>query len=229
MSVGIRQAVERRIIQQVIIDLLDDDKLLAIDHGGEDNVIEIKDAGPEALDEMMACDDERLYVFKSRHALDRFIRMHLEGDLGECSGYVYFVYGNDGYDVISDYSTNLEPQLKNAVWLGDEIDAGRFSIAPTRTMGAGKRQCFFIDTGSFVEGRGYIPSLVTEDEPGHQPMSGRTGQEEPWYWGPDLKMAQATADHVNMERWGLTKSEATKIVASSMGASRGGMRRIGSR
>lgn len=36
-------------------------------------------------------------------------------------GWVHFVYGNDGYDVISDYSTNLESVLKPVTDYADTL------------------------------------------------------------------------------------------------------------
>lgn len=47
------------------------------------------------LGHLMETHDERLYARKD----------------GKRAGWVYFVYGNDGYDVISDYTTNLENVL----------------------------------------------------------------------------------------------------------------------
>lgn len=49
------------------------------------------------LVELMEVDDEWLTAF---------------GNDSEAGGWVRFVYGNDGYDVISDYTVNLEDALK---------------------------------------------------------------------------------------------------------------------
>lgn len=37
----------------------------------------------------------------------------------DCLGWVFLVFGNDGYDVISDYTTNLETLLTGANALAD--------------------------------------------------------------------------------------------------------------
>lgn len=37
-------------------------------------------------------------------------------------GWVYLVYGNDGWDVISDYTTNLERLLRGANKLSDKLE-----------------------------------------------------------------------------------------------------------
>lgn len=39
-------------------------------------------------------------------------------------GWIYLVFGNDGYDVISDYTTNLESFLKPVFELVDKIENG---------------------------------------------------------------------------------------------------------
>ena len=83
-----------------------------------------------------------------------------------------------------------------------------------------KRRCFVVLHSSYVEGQGYIPSLAIEGESGHYPMSGRTDDQLPWYWGPDYDTAQATADDINERRFGLSPTQAARIVASSMAASR---------
>lgn len=93
MSLIIRE-FERKIVGRVITTLLDAGYKLTIDHGGESEVIPVTDASNATLDEMFACDEERLYASK-------------DGKLA----WVFFVYGNDGWDVISDYSTSLEEEL----------------------------------------------------------------------------------------------------------------------
>ena len=48
-------------------------------------------------------------------------------------GWVYFVLGNDGYDVISDYlaSSLIESLVKGANELATKIENGEFEIAAT--------------------------------------------------------------------------------------------------
>lgn len=53
----------------------------------------------EAMADLFACDDDRMYVFRD----------------GKRVGWVYLVYGNDGWDVISDYTTNLESLMEGEV------------------------------------------------------------------------------------------------------------------
>lgn len=36
-------------------------------------------------------------------------------------GWIWFIYGNDGHDVVSDYTTNLEKVLQGATALAEEL------------------------------------------------------------------------------------------------------------
>lgn len=42
----------------------------------------------------------------------------------ECKGWVLLVFGNSGYDLISDYSVILEEFLKGAIELSDRLENG---------------------------------------------------------------------------------------------------------
>lgn len=79
------------------------------------------------------------------------------------------------------------------------------------------RQCYYVFETSFVDGKGYIPSLVTENQGGHQPMSG-DGTQQPWYWGMTLGEARKTARQVNEETFKLTRQDVNEIVTSSFRA-----------
>lgn len=83
------------------------------------------------------------------------------------------------------------------------------------------RQCFWIDP--LQHGRdGWIPSLVTEGEPGHAPLTGRGAHASPWYWGRTYEEACATCNRQNARTFKLTPQEANWIVLSSMAAGREG-------
>ncbi len=81
------------------------------------------------------------------------------------------------------------------------------------------RECFYISPLQFDEGRGFVPSLVVENEAGHSPMRGRSDAQEPWYWGKTLERAEAVCDRVNLKRYNISRKTAARIVASSMRAS----------
>lgn len=79
------------------------------------------------------------------------------------------------------------------------------------------RFAFFIDITLHTP-KGFIPSFVEENEPGHWPMIGRGELAEPWYWGHDIATAKRICDEANA-KLGLTPAEANDIVISSMAAS----------
>lgn len=86
------------------------------------------------------------------------------------------------------------------------------------------RMCYFIaDDALYVEDKGYRASIVIENQAGHRPTgnwpySGKVGEVMPYFWGRSLKHAQDTAAEMN-RRLGLSKSDVTKIVLSSMARS----------
>ena len=77
------------------------------------------------------------------------------------------------------------------------------------------RQCFVILETQCDE-HGYIPSLVVENEPGHSPLTGRGEFATPWYWGKTVKRAREVCARVNLDRYGISKNTAARIVASTM-------------
>lgn len=81
------------------------------------------------------------------------------------------------------------------------------------------RQCMYISPLEYDEGRGFVPSLVVENEAGHSPMRGQGKFAEPWYWGKTLERANEVCDRVNKQRYNISPKTAARIVASSMRAS----------
>lgn len=81
-----------------------------------------------------------------------------------------------------------------------------------------KRTCVVVLASQYVEDRGYVPSVVTEGEAGHSPLTGKGELSEPWYWGHDLdKAKKIAADH--NEKRGLTPEDVEAIFESSLIAS----------
>ncbi len=78
------------------------------------------------------------------------------------------------------------------------------------------RTAFFIPADQFDE-NGFIPSLVTEGEPGHAPMRGNGPLASPWYWGKTYEDAKRVCDQQNAEM-GLTTDDVAVIIGSSIGA-----------
>ncbi|GAA0547178.1 hypothetical protein GCM10010172_31190 [Paractinoplanes ferrugineus] len=85
------------------------------------------------------------------------------------------------------------------------------------TPPTGKRRAFYVDATMQTE-NGFIPSVVTEDEPGHTPMRGSGPLASPLFWGDDLATARQIAEQANTDL-GLTDSDVRDIVTSSFRAS----------
>lgn len=94
-----RRSIEQRIVIRVVEDLLAAGFKFSLNNGGDE--LEFKDSTDKALifSNMMETDEDKLHVKKD--GLD--FRVY---------GWIQFIYGNDGYDVISDYATILEQWLK---------------------------------------------------------------------------------------------------------------------
>lgn len=89
--------IEKKIVRKCVQALLAAGFALNIDNMGEEQELAEPCAEFQTVfDAMMAADDDRLTVYKD----------------GECIGWVWFVYGNMGWEVICDYTDNLDDVLK---------------------------------------------------------------------------------------------------------------------
>lgn len=95
MSVKLRQELERKIVKAAITSLLDAGFTIEVDNGGDEPELAASTSKSAILKACFLTDDERLYVSKN----------------GKAFGWVLLVYGNDGWDVISDYTVNLEQYI----------------------------------------------------------------------------------------------------------------------
>lgn len=95
-DVRARMALERIVMLRVVRDLMANDYILSLDN--EENSTF---STPEAfVKEIQEYDDVYLLVQKR------------EGNKLKRHGWVHFVMGNDGHDVVCDYTVNLEPIMK---------------------------------------------------------------------------------------------------------------------
>jgi hypothetical protein len=102
--------IERDIVLRTVARLLAAGYALATDAENSDSerfygpVTPTRDAEPLTA-QLMETDEEYLGVFRSEEATG-------ETRIVQPFGWVRFVYGNDGWDVIADYTVNLEDVLK---------------------------------------------------------------------------------------------------------------------
>jgi hypothetical protein len=109
MSVRMRQEIERKIAIALINAAIKAGYKISVNNGGEDNEIEPTTDAAKVLKAMFATDDEYLLFFK--------------GSAKQHFAWAWFVYGNDGYDVISDYTTNIEHLMPEPNLIADYYDA----------------------------------------------------------------------------------------------------------
>jgi hypothetical protein len=102
-----RIAIERRIVRSLVNELISNGCSLRVDDG--DELHPITSTAKTALKQLMNTDQDTLYVY-----------VEVEGN-SRCIGQVFLVYGNDGYDVISDYTVSLEKSIPNTLALVDSL------------------------------------------------------------------------------------------------------------
>jgi len=116
-GVRARVSVEQRIVRKTVDVLLAAGYALATDEGdhrfyGPSNPTRDRQT---ILDALMEVDDEHLGVFTAEEATGH--ERHVQP-----FAWVRFVYGNDGYDAISDYTTNLEDVLASVNTYAEQLD-----------------------------------------------------------------------------------------------------------
>lgn len=107
-----RQNIEVRIVKQIVKDALAAGYALSVDDGGDEVALSQSTSRKDALDALMNTDEDRLIVER----FDRTTGARIE------SGWVRLVYGNDGWDVINDYTLNLEDVLAGANKLAESLE-----------------------------------------------------------------------------------------------------------
>jgi hypothetical protein len=99
--------LERRIVRTIVNDALLAGFSLNVDNGGDS--FELADASTDKallLRTLFQTDEERIYVYNPSNSA--------------CIGWIRLVYGNDGWDVVNDYTVNLEPIMRNADKLAEK-------------------------------------------------------------------------------------------------------------
>lgn len=121
MSVTARIAIEHALTKFLYEDLIRQGYRLMLTSG--DDPMEECEKTPtrnvdDLLDLSMNVDDITVLLFASDKADAR------------CLGWVKLVYGNDGFDLVSDYSMAIEHALAETIKLSDRFADGRFQVVP---------------------------------------------------------------------------------------------------
>jgi hypothetical protein len=107
MNVKLRQTIERQIARRIVRDALAAGYSVDV-HDGEEITLKRSRSLKAIMGALMTTDDDRLLF--NREGENPF-------------GWVYLVYGNDGWDVVNDYSTNIESLMTGAQELSDKLEA----------------------------------------------------------------------------------------------------------
>lgn len=102
-----RQEIERKIAIATIKDLLNSGHSISV-NDGEEVTLERSTDQTDILDAMFTTDEDYLIA-------------HKDGELTSI-GWVRFIYGNDGWDVVNDYTTNLEHHLATSLNLAELLE-----------------------------------------------------------------------------------------------------------
>jgi hypothetical protein len=106
MNIEQRQQIERQIVHQIVTDAITHGYFVSV-HNGEEITVTRSNSVKVVMAETMSVDEEHLFFTSAS---------------GAEVGWVFLVYGNGGYDVICDYTTNLEELMKGAETLADELE-----------------------------------------------------------------------------------------------------------
>lgn len=101
-----RIALEKTIARRVVKDALAAGYALGIENGGDSFELENCAEFKKVVAEMFATDEEYLLFYK----------------LEKRVGWVRFVYGNEGWDVMADWTVNIEPVLAGANEIADKAE-----------------------------------------------------------------------------------------------------------
>lgn len=95
-EVKTRIGIETKIAKKAICELIKAGYTLGV-HDGEELVLGNCTDQKALIEAMQSVDEEHLMVYKDNKRV----------------GWVFFVYGNSGWDVIADYTTNLESVMES--------------------------------------------------------------------------------------------------------------------
>lgn len=104
-SVINRQKIERRVIRAFVKSALADGCEISV-YDGEDFCLKRSSSEKDIMAAIMSTDEDSFVLRKN----------------GERIGSVQLVYGNDGYDVIADYSVSLEYLMADANSVADKAE-----------------------------------------------------------------------------------------------------------
>ena len=105
MNLKTRIAIEQKIVRRVVKDALAAGYNVSV-YDGEEWTVKRSGSYTKIRDALFSTDEDTI---------------RLRDKDGNDLGVIRFIYGNDGYDVIADYSVSLEEFMKGANEYGDKL------------------------------------------------------------------------------------------------------------
>lgn len=104
MNLETRIDLERQIVESTVHELLSHGFLLAV-YDGEEETGEMRDSA-DILSHLRNTDEDTLYAYNDTTMV----------------GWVFFVYGNSGYDVINDHTVGMQQYLTKTFELVKKLE-----------------------------------------------------------------------------------------------------------
>lgn len=110
MTLTLRRSVEKKIVRSLISELIAQGFVLYVADPDRDEQPEPSQDKAKLLEDALACDESRIVAIRGRFDEDSFVR-----------SWAFFVFGNDGWDVLCDYGVNLEAFIPKTLALSDKM------------------------------------------------------------------------------------------------------------
>ena len=107
MDDRMRELIETGVMKSLVKTLLSAGFFVTVNNGGDEDELQDSNDEAEILRAMRLTDEDHLLVSKTKGKRDHF---------------VYLVYGNDGLDLICDYSFGIEDIIKPTLDLAEKLE-----------------------------------------------------------------------------------------------------------
>jgi hypothetical protein len=115
-KVALRVLIERAIVRHAVQALIDAGYAITVDDG-EETVLRSAEEWQRVMPHIGHCDEEWLNIMEPRAGSEN----DAEGPKWRRFGSIHLVYGNGGWDVLSNYTEHLEPVLERTLDLAAGI------------------------------------------------------------------------------------------------------------
>jgi len=113
-----RQRVERMIARRIVLDAVHAGYTVSVFDGEEITVMQSTSV-KDVMRALMTTDEDHL-LFSRPGDAPLTVTFTYRANINAEHGWVKLIYGNDGWDVVNDYTTNLEHIMKGASALADK-------------------------------------------------------------------------------------------------------------